>query len=139
MTETQRDNITGYPQGLPLRGERIYLRRPTMDDAQRVFQWERDDEVWRYDPRRPFSNSLAEFVPIFERNYIRGNGRQFWFVIEDEQHIPIGTITYFNISSPSLDWCLSMQRPPWPIILPAGPLPKPTLSRSARSTIPVVR
>ncbi len=97
MTETQRDNITGYPQGLPLRGERIYLRRPTMDDAQSVFQWERDDEVWRYDPRRPFSNSLAEFVPIFERNYIRGNGRQFWFIIEDEQHIPIGTITYFNI------------------------------------------
>ena len=56
-----------------------------------------DDEVWRYDLHRPFSNSMAQFLPVFERNYVRGNGRQFWFIIEDEKHIPIGTITYFNI------------------------------------------
>ena len=42
---------------------------------------------------RAWQNSL----PIFERNYVHGNGRQFWFIIEDEKHIPIGTITYFNI------------------------------------------
>jgi len=40
---------------------------------------------------------MTDFLPIFERNYVRGNGRQFWFIIEDEQHIPIGTITYFNV------------------------------------------
>ena len=92
MTETQRNNP--QPQRLLLRGERIYLRRPTMDDAARIFNWERDDEVWRYDPHRPYSQS---FLPIFERNYVQGNGRQFWFIIEDEKHIPIGTITYFNL------------------------------------------
>lgn len=96
MTETQRDNAPGRSQGT-LRGERIFLRRPTMEDASRIFDWERDDEVWRYDPHRPFSNSLADFLPTFERNYVQGNGRQFWLIIEDEHHIPIGTITYFNL------------------------------------------
>jgi ribosomal-protein-alanine N-acetyltransferase len=97
MTETQRHNPQGHPQGMFLRGERIYLRPPTIDDAERIFHWERDDEVWHYDPHRPFSQSMAEFHPIFERNYVNGNGRQFWFIIEDEKHIPIGTITYFNL------------------------------------------
>jgi [ribosomal protein S5]-alanine N-acetyltransferase len=97
MTETQRNKMAGQTQDILLRGERMYLRRPTMDDAARVFHWERDDEVWRYDPHRPFSENMKDFLPIFERNYVRGNGRQFWFIIEDEMHIPIGTITYFNI------------------------------------------
>jgi len=97
MTETQPNKIAGQAQANFLRGDRIYLRCPTMNDAERIFHWERDDEVWRYDPHRPFSNSMAQFLPVFERNYVRGNGRQFWFIIEDEKHIPIGTITYFNI------------------------------------------
>ena len=97
MTETQRNKTAGHAQDVLLRGERVYLRRPTMSDASKVFHWERDDEVWRYDPHRPFSESMIEFLPIFERNYVRGNGQQFWFIIEDEKHIPIGTITYFNI------------------------------------------
>lgn len=93
MTETQRHDT--YP--VSLHGERVYLRRPKLQDARYVFNWERDDEVWRYDPHRPYSQTMGEFLPIFERNYVQGNGRQFWFIIEDEQHIPIGTITYFNI------------------------------------------
>jgi [ribosomal protein S5]-alanine N-acetyltransferase len=97
MTETQHNRMTDTPEGNYLRGERIYLRQPTMGDALRIFHWERDDEVWRYDPHRPFSQNISEFLPIFERNYVHGNGRQFWFIIEDERHIPIGTITYFNI------------------------------------------
>jgi RimJ/RimL family protein N-acetyltransferase len=97
MTETQRNKTLGQAQDNLLRGERITLRRPTMNDAAKIFHWERDDEVWRYDPHRPFSSSMMEFLPIFERNYVRGNGRQFWFIIENEQHTPIGTITYFNI------------------------------------------
>ena len=92
MTETQRYNTYSL-----IRGERVYLRRPTLKDAQYVFNWERDNEVWRYDPHRPYSQNMSEFLPIFERNYVHGNGRQFWFIIEDEQHIPIGTITYFNV------------------------------------------
>ncbi len=92
MTETQRFNP--YPI---LHAERIYLRRPTLQDANAVFNWERDNEVWRYDPHRPYSQNMSEFLPVFERNYVNGNGRQFWFIIEDEQHIPIGTITYFNV------------------------------------------
>ena len=92
MTETQRQNTQGR-----LHGERVYLRPPTMQDARYVFHWERDDEVWRYDPRRPYSKTMIDFLPGFERNYVQGNGRQFWYIIEDEHHIPIGTITYFNI------------------------------------------
>ncbi len=92
MTETQRFNP--YPV---LHAKRIYLRRPALDDANNVFNWERDNEVWRYDPHRPYSQNMSEFLPVFERNYVKGNGRQFWFIIEDEQHIPIGTITYFNV------------------------------------------
>ena len=95
MTDTQRNQSRG--QEIQLRGERVHLRRPTMEDAARIFNWERDDEVWRYDPHRPYSPSMAEFLPIFERNYVHGNGRQFWFIIEDERHTPIGTITYFNM------------------------------------------
>ncbi|MBA2396055.1 MAG: GNAT family N-acetyltransferase [Ktedonobacteraceae bacterium] len=95
MTETQHEHKTG--QDLPLHGERVYLRRPAMSDATRVFYWERDDEVWRYDIHRPYSRTMAEFMPTFERSYVRGNGRQFWFIIDDEHHAPIGTITYFNI------------------------------------------
>ena len=95
MTETQQ-KVTDS-QGLPLYGERVTVRRPVSSDAANVFRWERDDEVWRYDPHRPYSNSMAEFVPLFERNYVQSNGRQFWFIIENEQHVPIGTITYFNI------------------------------------------
>ena len=94
MTETKRYN--SYPS---LHGERVYLRRPTLEDAQYVFHWERDNEVWRYDPHRPYSQNMSEFLPIFERNYVQGNGRQFWFIIDDEQHIPIGTITYFNVDA----------------------------------------
>ncbi len=97
MTEIQRDNKPGSTQGQFIHGERIYLRRPAMDDAYNVFHWERDDEVWRYDPHRPYSRTMEEFLPTFERNYVRGNGRQFWFIIDDEMHIPIGTITYFNV------------------------------------------
>jgi len=97
MTETQRIRID--EQGLPLRGERVTVRRPVTSDAANVFRWERDDEVWRYDPYRPYSHSMAEFVPLFERNYVQSNGRQFWFIIEDERHTPIGTITYFNVDS----------------------------------------
>lgn len=80
-----------------LHGERIWLRRPQMPDAHYVFHWERDDEVWRYDPHRPYSQSMRDFLPIFDRNYVHGNGRQFWLIIENEQHAPIGTITYFNV------------------------------------------
>ena len=75
MTETQRNKTAGHAQDTLLRGERVYLRRPTMSDALKVFHWERDDEVWRYDLHRPFSESMTEFLPIFERNYVRGNGR----------------------------------------------------------------
>ncbi|HZS79324.1 MAG TPA: GNAT family N-acetyltransferase [Ktedonobacteraceae bacterium] len=92
MTETQR-----HKAGEVLHGERVYIRRPTMQDASYVFNWERDDEVWRYDPLRPYSKTMEEFLPIFSRNYVQGNGRQFWFIIEDERHTPIGTITYFNV------------------------------------------
>src|SRR5260370_2016246 len=99
MREIQKNPGTGQAQeqGPVLHGERIWLRRPNMHDARFVFHWERDDEVWRYDPYRPYSQTLTEFLSIFERNYVRGNGRQFWFIIEDEQHLPIGTITYFNV------------------------------------------
>jgi len=97
MADIQKNHSAGQGQNLPLHGERIWLRHPQMPDAHFVFHWERDDEVWRYDPHRPFSQSMTDFLPIFERNYVRGNGRQFWFIIEDEQHIPIGTITYFNV------------------------------------------
>lgn len=99
MAETHHNKKMQRRPTLPLhlQDERVYLRRPIMDDAQRVFNWERDDEVWRYDPHRPFSQSMAEFLPLFEQSYVRGNGRQFWFIIEDEQRVPIGTITYFNV------------------------------------------
>ncbi len=94
MTDTK---LNKSDQRMPLRGERVYLRQPLMQDAGYVFNWERDDEVWRYDIHRPYSRSMDEFLPIFERNYVRGNGRQFWFIIENEEHLPIGTITYFNV------------------------------------------
>lgn len=102
MTDTQQNSSTPAQGQQPetdwsLPGERIWLRRPQMPDAHHVFHWERDDEVWRYDPHRPYSQSMREFLPIFERNYVRGNGRQFWFLIENELRVPIGTITYFNI------------------------------------------
>jgi len=99
MTEIQHNEKAEQAQELFLHGERVYLRPPTMGDASNIFHWERDDEVWRYDPHRPFSRTMAEFLPVFERNYVYGNGRQFWFIIEDEKHIPIGTITYFNIDT----------------------------------------
>ncbi len=99
MTEIQQNNPSSQPQSLPLHGERVTLRRPEMKDASKVFHWERDDVVWRYDPHRPYSQSMPEFLPTFERNYVNGNGHQFWFIIEDETHVPIGTITYFNIDS----------------------------------------
>lgn len=99
MTELQHDYKVGAAQEQPLQGERIHLRRPTVKDAEFVFYWERDDEVWRYDIHRPYSRTMGEFVPIFERNYVRGNGRQFWFIIEDETRTPIGTITYFNVDN----------------------------------------
>lgn len=96
MMEAKQYNM-GQQGSLVLRGSRVFLRRPVMTDAPKIFNWERDDVVWRYDPHRPYSQSLPEFLPIFERNYVRGNGRQFWFIIEDEHHTPLGTITYFNI------------------------------------------
>lgn len=80
-----------------LDGPRITLRRPTMNDAHYVFHWERDDVVWRYDPFRPYSNHFHEFLPGFSRNYVQGNGRQYWYIIRNEQQLPIGTITYFNL------------------------------------------
>jgi RimJ/RimL family protein N-acetyltransferase len=94
MTDTRLDKSG---QNILLRGERVYLRRPLTSDATNVFNWERDDEVWRYDIHRPYSRTLSEFLPLFERNYVRGNGRQFWFIIENEDRLPIGTITYFNV------------------------------------------
>ena len=100
MTDMQRGNRYNYVQnerGPLLHGERITLRRPVLQDATNVFNWERDDDVWRYDPSRPYSRTMAEFLPIFERGYVRGNGRQYWFIIEDEHGIPLGTITYFNL------------------------------------------
>jgi [ribosomal protein S5]-alanine N-acetyltransferase len=100
MADTQCGNKYNHARnegGPLLHGERITLRRPRLQDATHVFNWERDDEVWRYDPRRPYSRTMAEFLPLFERGYIRGNGRQYWFIIEDEHHTALGTITYFNL------------------------------------------
>jgi RimJ/RimL family protein N-acetyltransferase len=97
MTDIQHEGSTEQTQEMPLQSKRIRLRRPTLKDADVVFHWERDDEVWRYDIHRPYSRSMAEFLPLFERNYVRGNGRQFWYIIEDEKRTPIGTITYFNV------------------------------------------
>jgi RimJ/RimL family protein N-acetyltransferase len=101
MTDAQcghkYNNYARSEQDPLLYGERVTLRRPGLQDAKLVFNWERDDEVWRYDPRRPYSRTMGEFLPIFERSYMRGNGRQHWFIIEDEQNIPLGTITYFNV------------------------------------------
>lgn len=96
MTETQREKRIEQKSAPLQHGERVYLRSPIINDAAKVFHWERDDEVWRYDPQRPYSRTMKEFLPTFERNYVQGNGRQFWFIIEDEKHAPIGTITYFN-------------------------------------------
>lgn len=100
MTDLQRGkkhNDTRNGQDPVLHGERVTLRRPKLQDATHVFNWERDDEVWRYDPHRPYSRTMAEFLPIFERGYVRGNGRQYWFIIEDEHNVPLGTITYFRL------------------------------------------
>ncbi len=97
MTDVQRDSKRKTTTGPLLHGERVYLQRPTIEDATNVFHWERDNEVWRYDPHRPYSHTMAEFLPIFKRNYVHGGGRQCWFIIEDEEHIAIGTITYFNV------------------------------------------
>jgi [ribosomal protein S5]-alanine N-acetyltransferase len=100
MTDTQYGNRYNHARNERdplLHGKRVTLRRPSLQDASHVFNWERDDEVWRYDPRRPYSRTMTEFLPIFERSYVRGNGRQYWFIIEDEQGMPLGTITYFNI------------------------------------------
>jgi len=94
---SNKSNNARNDRDLLLHGERITLRRPRLQDATHVFNWERDDDVWRYDPYRPYSRTIAEFLPIFERGYVRGNGRQYWFIIEDEQHIPLGTITYFRL------------------------------------------
>src|SRR5258708_4878782 len=99
MTETQRPQHHSTGQDTPIYGERITLRRPTINDTTRVFHWERDDEVWRYDPHRPYSRNMEEFLPNFERNYIYNKGRQFWYIIENEYRVPIGTITYFNIDA----------------------------------------
>ena len=99
MADVQREIKMKRTTGLLLHGERVYLHRPTIDDAANVFYWERDDEVWRYDPHRPYSHTMAEFLPIFKRNYIHGGGHQCWFIIEDEEHVPIGTITYFNVDT----------------------------------------
>ncbi len=96
MTDIQSNIKTEQDPALLLHGARVYIRHPAMSDASKVFHWERDDEVWRYDPHRPYSQTMPEFLPTFERNYVRGNGRQFWFIIEDERRTPIGTITYFN-------------------------------------------
>jgi len=104
MTDIQhrpQSHIQASQQEPPLHGKRVTLRRPTMSDAPYVFRWERDDEVWKYDPHRPYSKSMPEFLPLFERNYVKGNGRQFWFIIENERHMPIGTITYFNLDQRS--------------------------------------
>ncbi|HTI14861.1 MAG TPA: GNAT family N-acetyltransferase [Dictyobacter sp.] len=95
MTEIQRDQKQIEHKTL-LNGKRVRLRRPEMRDAEYVFHWERDDEVWRYDIHRPYSHTMEDFLPAFKRSYVQGNGRQFWFIIEDETHTPIGTITYFN-------------------------------------------
>src|SRR5205814_10171909 len=92
MTETQRQNTQGI-----LHGERVYLRLPTMQDARYVFHWERDDEVWRYGPLRPYPKTMTEFLPTFERNYVKCNGRQFSYTTEEEQHASIRTITCLNI------------------------------------------
>jgi len=100
MTDTRCGNKYNHARNERdplLHGERVTLRRPELQDATNVFNWERDDEVLRHDPRRPYSRTMADFLPIFERSYMRGNGRQYWFIIEDEQNIPLGTITYFNL------------------------------------------
>lgn len=100
MTDIQHNPAVSQGQeGAILHGERVWLRQPFSGDAPFVFRWERDDEVWRHDPHRPYSQTLTEFLPIFERNYVRSNGRQIWFIIENELRQPIGTITYFNIDT----------------------------------------
>ncbi len=76
MTDRQQDIQVsqGQEADFPLHGERVWLRPPQMSDARYVFHWERDDEVWRYDPYRPYSRTMKEFLPTFERNYVRGTG-----------------------------------------------------------------
>jgi RimJ/RimL family protein N-acetyltransferase len=96
MTHGKKQMTPARERATLIPGERLILRAPRMPDANFVYTWEHDDEVWRYDPRRPYTDSMRDFLPLFEHNYVRTNGRQYWFIIEDTEHTPIGTITYFN-------------------------------------------
>jgi len=97
MRDTQNDD---EKQRLILYGERIFLRSPTTDDAFNVYEWENDDDVWKYDRQRSHEPDLGAFFTTFDRECERipGNRQQYRFIIEDETHTPIGFIGYFNLT-----------------------------------------
>jgi RimJ/RimL family protein N-acetyltransferase len=97
MKEIQSEDVK-HP--LILHGERIYLRPPTTDDAFTVYEWENDDEVWTYDRQRSHEPDFATFLATFDRECedVPGNRQHYRFIVEDENHRPIGFIGYFNLT-----------------------------------------
>ncbi len=85
---------------LILHGERVYLRPPTTDDAFTVYEWENDDDVWKYDRQRSHEPDFGTFLTAFDRECedVPGNKHKYRFIIEDENHRPIGFIGYFNLT-----------------------------------------
>ncbi len=97
MSETQSKD---EKRPLILHGERIYLRPPTTDDAFPVYEWENDDEVWRYDRQRSHEPDFGTFLTTFDRECedVPSNKHKYRFIIEDENHVAIGFIGYFNLT-----------------------------------------
>lgn len=62
MVDKQNSDKERRSEDVILHDERVYLRCPTMDDAMSVFQWENDDEVWRYDLDRPRTPAIEDFL-----------------------------------------------------------------------------
>jgi len=87
-------------QHLILYGERVYLRSPTTEDAFTVYEWENDDDVWKYDRQRSHEPDLGTFFTTFDRECedVPGNKHKYRFIVEDENHTPIGFIGYFNLT-----------------------------------------
>jgi diamine N-acetyltransferase len=75
---------------------KITLRAPEPEDADLLYKWENDMEIWEV------SNTRAPFSRFILREYIKNSNRDIYetkqirFIIENENGLPVGAVDLFD-------------------------------------------
>lgn len=78
-----------------IEGEKVILKRKSVDDARNEYEWRRDPEISELDGASPLSIPFSLFLPTFLWEISTSGDRNFSIYTKDGKHI--GSCMYYNL------------------------------------------